>query len=151
MPEIRLVTRIQAAREIVFDLARSVEVHLQSTTHTGERVVAGRTSGYFEAGDQVTWEARHLGVWQRLTVKISEVRYPEYLEDVMLKGAFAAMRHQHIFEVESGATRMTDIFYFKSPLGVLGSVADKLFLESYMRKFLLKRNEHIKALAEANG
>jgi ligand-binding SRPBCC domain-containing protein len=149
MPEIRIVTRIQALQETVFDLARSVEVHLQSTAHTVERVVSGRTSGLFEAGDLVTWEARHLGVRQRLTVKITQVRFPDFLEDSMIKGAFSEMRHQHIFESESGATVMTDIFYYKSPLGLLGKLADKLFLEAYMRKLLLKRNAAIKALAEA--
>ena len=118
MPEIRIVTRIHAAREIVFDLARSVDVHLQSTAHTRERVYSGRTSGLFETGDVVTWEAWHLGFRQRLTVKVVQVNPPDFLEDVMVKGAFSEMRHQHIFESESGATRMTDIFYYKSPLGV---------------------------------
>jgi ligand-binding SRPBCC domain-containing protein len=148
MPEIKIVTRIQASREIVFDLARSVEVHLQSTAHTGERVVNGRTSGLFEENDVVTWEARHLGIRQRLTVKITQVRFPEFFEDVMVKGAFAAMHHEHIFESEPGATRMTDIFYYKSPFGLLGKLADTLFLEAYMRRLLVRRNAVIQALAE---
>lgn len=148
MPEIRIVTRIQASRETVFDLARSVEVHLQSTAHTGERVVNGRTSGLFEAGDVVTWEARHLGIRQRLTVNITQVRFPDFLEDVMVKGVFAEMRHKHIFETESGTTVMTDIFYYKSPFGLLGKLADGLFLKAYMRNLLLKRNAEIKSLAE---
>jgi ligand-binding SRPBCC domain-containing protein len=151
MPEIRIVTRIQASRETVFDLARSVEVHLKSTAHTEERVVSGRISGVFEEGDIVTWEARHLGIRQRLTVKITQVRFPDFLEDVMMKGAFAEMRHQHFFESQSEATVMTDIFYYKSPLGLLGKLADKLFLEMYMRNLLLKRNAVIKVLAETNA
>jgi ligand-binding SRPBCC domain-containing protein len=151
MPEIRIVTHIQAPRETVFDLARSVEVHLQSTAHTGERVVMGRTVGLFETGDVVTWEARHLGVRQRLTVKITEVRFPDFLQDVMVRGVFSEMRHQHMFESKSGATWMTDIFFYKAPLGLLGKLADKLFLEAYMRNLLLKRNAVIKAMAEADA
>jgi ligand-binding SRPBCC domain-containing protein len=148
MPEIRIVTRIQAPRESVFDLARSVDVHLKSTAHTGERVVNGRTSGLFETDDVVTWEAVHLGIRQQLTVKIMQVRFPEFLEDVMVKGAFAEMRHQHIFESAAGATVMTDIFYYQSPFGLLGKLADTLFLVTYMRKLLIRRNAEIKALAE---
>jgi ligand-binding SRPBCC domain-containing protein len=149
MPEIRIVTRIQASRETVFDLARSVDVHLQSTAHTGERVVNGRTTGLFEANDVVTWEARHLGIRQRLTVKITQVCFPDFLEDIMVSGAFAEMSHQHIFESHAGATVMTDIFYYKSPLGWLGKLADNLFLEAYLRNLLVKRNTIIKTLAEA--
>jgi ligand-binding SRPBCC domain-containing protein len=151
MPEIRIVTRIQASRETVFDLARSVEVHLQSTAHTGERVVKGRTSGLFQANDVVTWEAVHFGIRQRLTVKITKVRSPEFLEDKMVKGPFAEMRHQHIFGSESGVTIMTDIFYYKSPFGLLGKLADKLFLEAYMWSFLAKRNAEIKSLSEVKS
>ena len=43
---------------------------------------------------------------------------------------------------------MKDIFDFTSPLGILGRVADTLFLESYMRGFIVKRNDVIKKAAE---
>lgn len=43
---------------------------------------------------------------------------------------------------------MTDIFDYQSPLGILGKVADVLFLKRYMSKFLSKRNEVIKLYAE---
>ena len=148
MPEIWLDTFIKAKPEVVFDLARSVDVHLNSMTHTRERVVQGKTTGLFEAGDVVAWQARHLGVMQRLTVKITVVRPPEFLEDVMVQGAFAEMRHQHFFVAVDGGTKMTDHFFYRSPLGVLGRMADSLFLERYMRNLLIKRNAAIKALAE---
>jgi ligand-binding SRPBCC domain-containing protein len=148
MPEIWLDTFIKAKPEVVFDLARSVDVHLNSMTHARERVVQGKTSGLFEAGDVVTWQARHLGVMQHLTVKITEVWPPEFLEDVMVRGAFAEMRHQHFFEATDGGTKMTDKFFYRSPLGILGKMADRLFLERYMRDLLISRNAAIKALAE---
>lgn len=151
MPEIRIVSHINAPQERVFDLARSVQVHLQSTTKTNERVVAGRFAGLFEAGDVVTWEATHLGVRQQLTVKITEMVYPQFFEDVMVKGAFAQMRHQHKFETTGEITTMTDIFCYTSPLGLLGRLADKIFLQAYMSRFLVQRNALIKSLAEANA
>ncbi len=43
---------------------------------------------------------------------------------------------------------MTDIFTYQAPLGLLGRLADKLFLEKYMTGFLEKRNELIKEFAE---
>ena len=45
MSVIRLRTLIDAPRERVFDLARSIEFHQDSTEGTGERAVDGVVSG----------------------------------------------------------------------------------------------------------
>jgi hypothetical protein len=45
---------------------------------------------------------------------------------------------------------MKDVFDFESPLGVLGKLANVLFLKSYMTKLLVERNRVIKEVAE-NG
>lgn len=73
MPVIRLETVIRAPRMTCFDLARSVGAHLGSTADTGERVVSGRRSGLLELGEEITWEARHLGVRQQLTARITRL------------------------------------------------------------------------------
>ncbi len=39
---------------------------------------------------------------------------------------------------------MKDTFNYKSPLGVLGKIADKLFLEKYMRHFIIHRAKELK-------
>jgi len=46
-------------------------------------------------------------------------------------------------------TVMRDRFEFDSPLGILGRIADWLFLASYMRRFLVRRNAVLKQLAES--
>jgi hypothetical protein len=43
---------------------------------------------------------------------------------------------------------MEDVFTFSAPLGPLGLLAERIFLEQYMRQLLVKRNAVIKALAE---
>jgi hypothetical protein len=68
MPLIELSTVICAPRERVFDLARSIDAHQDSTGGTHERAVAGVTTGLIGLNAEVTWEARHLGVGQKLTV-----------------------------------------------------------------------------------
>jgi hypothetical protein len=67
MSVIQLTTIILAPVERVFDLARSIDLHVASTAHTGERAVAGVTSGLLGPGEEVTWRAKHFGVWQHLT------------------------------------------------------------------------------------
>src|SRR4051812_35969171 len=97
MPTIRIETSIDAPPERCFDLARDVAAHVRSTEGTGERAVGGVTRGLLELGDEVTWEARHLGVRQRLTVRISRLERPRVFEDVLVRGAFASLHHIHEF------------------------------------------------------
>jgi ligand-binding SRPBCC domain-containing protein/adenylate kinase family enzyme len=151
MAVIELQTLIGASRERVFDLARSIEVHQDSTAGTDERAVAGVTSGLIGLGEEVTWEARHLGVRQRLRVKLTAFERPHWFQDAMLQGAFARMQHDHRFEERNGQTLMSDRFEFASPFGPLGRLVDWLFLTRYMRSFLLQRNARLKQIAESEA
>lgn len=148
MPVIRLETFIKADQKIVFDLARSIDLHQISTAHTHERAIAGKTSGLIELGESVTWEAKHFGIVQQLTSKITEMQSPDYFADEMVSGAFKSFKHQHIFEAKGGETIMTDVFDYISPYGILGKVADWLFLKRYMTDLLVQRNHIIKEHAE---
>lgn len=151
MPLIVLETHIGAPRERVFDLARSIDAHQASSLGTSERAVAGVTSGLIGLGEEVTWRARHLGVTQHLTVRITAFDRPAHFQDVMLRGAFARMRHDHDFaEIDPDETRMTDRFDFAAPLGPLGHLAEAVFLTRYMRRFLLRRNAILKHHAESD-
>jgi ligand-binding SRPBCC domain-containing protein len=148
MATIKLETRIHASIEICFDVSRDIDVHIESTKDTGETAIAGTTSGLIGLGESVTWRARHLGIWQTLTSKITAFNYPVYFTDEMVQGAFTSFKHEHIFEATENNTLMTDVFQFESPLGILGKLANRLFLRAYMRNLLVHRNEVIKKEAE---
>jgi len=149
MPIIELSTVIRAPRARVFDLARSIDAHQDSTGGTEERAVAGVTKGLIGMDDKVTWEARHFGVRQRLTVRVTALDRPKHFQDVMISGAFKRMVHDHEFAKHPAGTLMRDRFEFTSPLGILGRIVDWLFLTSYMRRFIVRRNEVLKQLAES--
>jgi ligand-binding SRPBCC domain-containing protein len=149
MPSITIETLINAPIQRCFDLSRNIDLHTDSMKHTGEKAIAGRTSGLIELGETVTWEAKHFGIRQTLTSKITEFDYPNYFVDEQVSGAFKTIRHEHRFEAHGGQTLMTDVFTFESPLGLLGRLANILFLKSYMKRLLVKRNEIIKQAAES--
>lgn len=150
MPTIRLETPINVPVQTCFDLARSIDLHPRTTAPTRERAVAGRTTGLFGAGDTVTFEAVHLGVRQRLSSRMTEFEPPFAFADEMTRGAFRSLTHRHEFAaLPDGGTRMTDTLSFTSPLGMLGRLADLLFLERYMRRFLESRNRELKRIAES--
>ena len=149
MPIIKLTTEIRGKIEVVFDLARSIDLHKISTAHTKEEAIAGKTSGLISLNETVTWRARHFGIWQELTSKITGFEAPNYFADEMVKGAFKNFKHEHFFEEKSGVTIMKDIFDYSSPFGLLGRSADSLFLKRYMTELLEKRNDTIKYFAES--
>lgn len=151
MPVIRVETRIAAPIERCFDLARNVEAHQDSLAGTGERAVAGVTSGLLGPGDTVTWEATHFGVKQRLTARITAFAPPDRFVDELVRGAFHAFTHTHDFTRITVGTLMVDTFRYTAPLGPLGRLADVLFLERYMRQLLTARGQALKQAAEAEA
>ncbi|RLQ93335.1 SRPBCC family protein [Falsibacillus albus] len=149
MPNIKFTIFIQADIEKCFDLARDIDIHTKTVDKRNkERAVGGRTSGLIEAGEHVTWEAIHFGVKQNLTAKIIEMNRPYRFVDVMVKGAFQSFVHTHEFRKDENGTWMTDTFMYKSPLGFIGRLADALFLEKYMKSFIIQRSRELKKLAE---
>jgi ligand-binding SRPBCC domain-containing protein len=150
MYTLRVTTTIAAPIARCFDLARSIEAHIQSAGPSGEKAVAGRTSGLLVLGDEVTWEARHLGIRRRLAGRITAFEPPNYFQDRMIKGAFRFLEHDHYFEPgESGGTVMVDVLRFQAPWGPLGWVAERLFLAGHLRRFLRRRGLALKAMAQA--
>lgn len=150
MPLIKLETIIEAPIERCFDLSRSIDLHKISTEPSNEEAIAGRTSGLIELGEFVTWRAKHFGIVQTLTSKITEFDFPILFVDEMTSGAFKSFRHEHHFNWLNGRTIMTDKFDYSSPLGLFGNLADKLFLTRYMTNLLNKRNSVIKQFAESD-
>lgn len=150
MPKIIITTTINAPRERVFDLARSIDAHMASTSKSKEIAIAGVTSGLIGMGEEVTWQASHLGIKQRLKVQITEFERPVFFTDEMIFGAFKSMKHTHRFEEHNGCTHMIDEFEFQAPLMILGRIAEALFLTRYMRAFIIERNRVLKDLAESD-
>ncbi|GAB0157626.1 hypothetical protein CHRYSEOSP005_29050 [Chryseobacterium sp. Alg-005] len=149
MPEIYLETYIKADIHKVFDIARDIDLHQKSTSKTNEKAIAGRTSGLIENNETVTWRAKHLGVYQTHTSKIIDMKKPYQFTDIMLKGTFKSLNHQHIFKEKEDGTLMIDVFEFESPFGILGKFFNTVFLTNYLKNFLLERNAMIKKEAEA--
>src|SRR4051794_24247097 len=116
MPIINLETIINAPVKRVFDLSRCIDLHLDSLAQTKEKAVAGVTKGLIELGQNVTWEATHFGIRQKLTSKITIFDSPNHFRDSMVAGAFSRFDHDHFFSEADGKTLMRDVFDYRSPL-----------------------------------
>jgi ligand-binding SRPBCC domain-containing protein len=148
MPQIHLTSFIAAPIERVFDLSRSINLHQVSTAGTNEKAVAGVLNGLININETVTWQAKHLFKTRRFTSKITAMRGPDFFTDEMVSGDFKNFYHEHHFKVAQNGTIMIDLINFECPFGIIGKMANSIFLKSYIEKFLIKRNEVIKEYAE---
>jgi ligand-binding SRPBCC domain-containing protein len=151
MSIIRVEIDINAPATVCFDMARSVDAHIESARTTGECAVSGVTSGMLNLGDEVTWRAKHFGLTQDLTSRIVAFDRPHHFRDEMVRGAFRRLVHDHYFESVAGRTRMRDVFDFTAPLGPLGTLVDRVILTAYLRRFLENRAQSLKQLAESGA
>jgi ligand-binding SRPBCC domain-containing protein len=140
---------IRASRELCFDLARDIDLHPHSMAGSGERAIAGRTSGLIELGEEVTWQARHFGLIHTHRARITAFERPAHFRDSMVAGRFKRFEHDHVFDEVAGLTRMRDILDFESPCGPLGRLVDRFVLSGYLSRLLRRRGAVIKAEAEA--
>lgn len=150
MPIIEVAIEIRAPIERVFDLSRSIDLHVETTSRTNERAIGGVITGLIGPEQEVTWEARHFGIRQELTSRITAFARPHHFRDSMVRGAFRGFDHDHFFEHHGDVTVMRDRFDFESPMGLLGKLADHLFLSGYLKAFLVERNKRIKSVAEGD-
>jgi ligand-binding SRPBCC domain-containing protein len=150
MPHIHITTFIAAPVERVFDLSRSIGLHKRSMIRFKEQAVSGKTSGFMELGDVVTWKAKH--VWKERILKVKMISYqkPHSFTDEQIQGDFKRMKHEHFFKPCNNGTIMIDQFHFKTPYGRFGEWFNKFYLINYMTQLLEERNGVIKSVAESN-
>ncbi|MCJ8010808.1 SRPBCC family protein [Paenibacillus sp. KQZ6P-2] len=138
--------------DVCFDLARNIHLHTQTVwKHTKERTIEGTTKGIIGEGEYVTFQATHFLIRQKLTSQVTEFRRPYLFTDVMVRGAFKSLRHEHTFEDVHGKTLMKDKLIFEAPFGVIGWMTERLILKNYMKRFLEYRNQQLKIFAEEIG
>jgi ligand-binding SRPBCC domain-containing protein len=147
MPTFRILTTIAAPIEQCFDLSRSTDLHLESMIAAGERAIAGVTSGLIDDGEEVTWEAHHLGVRWRMTSRITAFDRPHRFVDEMVDGPSASFRDQHDFQEDGDGTAMTDTVGRSNGTRPDRPVAD-VVAAAYLRRLLRLRNAAIKRHAE---
>lgn len=140
MPRIVLTTSISATPGQCFELSLSVDAHRSSMSDSGERAIAGVSSGVMRLGDSVTWRAHHFGIPFTMTSAISEYDAPHRFVDEQESGPFRRWWHEHRFEPVGGGTLMTDVVEFESPAGPVGRLVNVLVLTRYVTTLLERRN-----------
>jgi ligand-binding SRPBCC domain-containing protein len=136
-----IVTLAPVSPDVLFDVSLDIDAHMSSMAASGERAVAGVTSGRIALGETVTWRARHFGIWFTMTSQIIAFERPTNFVDEQVHGPFRRFHHEHRFESMLNGTRMTDTVTLASP--VFGVLAERLVLVPYLRRLIRMRNAHL--------
>ncbi|MFM9904545.1 MAG: SRPBCC family protein [Pyrinomonadaceae bacterium] len=142
MPTIVLETLIHARAEECFDLVRDKRIQTEPLP---------AIFGDFGMGQKVTFKSKNFGLDQSLTVKVTEFERPTLFVDEMTEGSLRSFRHIHEFLFVENGTLMRDTLIWETPFGLLGRVADMLFLERHLTNLVSTRNAKLKQIAEARA
>jgi len=69
------------------------------------------------------------GIPMNWTTEITHVQEPNYFVDEQRFGPYALWHHQHHFKEVDGGVEMTDEVNYAIPFGLLGRLANRLFVE----------------------
>jgi ligand-binding SRPBCC domain-containing protein len=148
MTTIKLKTEINAPLNQVFDLARNIDIHKQSTAKSKETAIAGVVSGLINLNDTVTWRGKHFRFFLTHKSVISEMEIPFHFVDKMVEGRFKSFKHTHTFVQKDDSTIMIDTVEYETPFGLAGKLFDLMVLKNYLYNFIAERNYFIKQIAE---
>ena len=152
MPVIRYEVSVRASAERCFDLARSVDLHVDSSTGIAARAIGGRRSGLSGEGDETVWSARFCGVRFSMTTRIEDFRFPRRFNDRMTHGLLRRFEHIYRFRaLPDGDCEMSDELRVEALFGPLGWLMEIVYLMPRMRVLVRERLEHIKRVAEGTG
>ncbi len=151
MATIRCEVSVQASVERCFDLARSVDLHVDSSTGIGARAMGGRRGGLSGEGDHTVWSARFFGVRFAMTTRIEDFASPARFGDRMTRGLLRKFEHVYRFRpLPGGGCGMSDELTVEAPFGPLGRWMERLYLTRRMDGLVCSRLEHIKRVAEGD-
>ena len=128
--------------------------HAAQIASPGQRVVSVEGRFPLRTGDEVRLRVRQLPLpWaQTWLVRVERIEEPTLIVDEMLRGPFAAWRHEHRFaELPGGRTLLTDHVIYRLPGGVLGRVAGALGGRRLLLATFRSRQRRTRAVLEAEA
>jgi len=145
-------TIVPTTIERAFELSLDVDLHAEGFADSNESAIDGVMAGAMQAGDTVTWRARHFGIWWTMTSEIVEYDPPRFFVDQQKRGPFKRFHHEHHFEqLGDGTTKMIDRIDFDAPLGILGRIAERAVLGRYLPKLIDQRNDFLVTAARRDA
>jgi ligand-binding SRPBCC domain-containing protein len=81
-----------------------------------------------------------LSIPVRWVTEITQVKDREYFTDDQRVGPYKLWHHQHFFKQVEGGVEMTDIVHYQAPFGIIGQIAEMLFINRKVKQIFDYRN-----------
>jgi len=129
--QLKTEQRIPASIEEVWDFISS-PANLKKITpeHMGFDITSGDLPEKMYPGMIISYKVSPLlGIKMTWVTEITHVEDRKYFVDEQRVGPYALWHHEHIIEEIDGGVLMKDIVSYKPPMGLLGSIANALFIK----------------------
>lgn len=101
------------------------------------------------AGMFITYKVRPAaGIKLNWVTEITQISNRKYFIDEQRRGPFSIWHHEHHFREVSGGIEMHDILYYAVPFGILGKLANMLFVKKKVEYIFIYREKQIEELFE---
>lgn len=132
---IKTVQRIPVSLDKAWDFF-SDPANLQTITPEGMgfKVISKHHGDRMYAGQLIEYKVRPVaGIPVYWMTEITQVKDRVYFIDEQRFGPYTLWHHQHHFKEIPGGVEMTDIVHYKNPLGILGRIANRLFVKNKLK------------------
>jgi len=113
----------------------------------GFKILSKKHGDKMYAGQIIEYKVKPVaGIPVYWMTEITHVVEKKYFVDEQRFGPYALWHHQHHFEIIDGGVQMTDIVYYKSPLWLLGDIANALFVRKQLKnifEYRFKKAEEV--------
>jgi ligand-binding SRPBCC domain-containing protein len=142
---IKTVQKIPVSLEKAWEFF-SNPANLQAITpdDMGFKIISRHHGDKMYAGQIIEYKVKPLlGIPVYWMTEITQVKDKEYFIDEQRYGPYSLWHHQHHFKVINGGVEMTDIVHYKMPLGLIGRLANKLFVRRKLSKIFTYRYQKV--------
>lgn len=103
--------------------------------HMGFEVTGNTGKGQMYPGMIITYKVSPLlGIKLNWVTEITHVKDKEYFVDEQRIGPYTMWHHEHKIEPIEGGIMMTDIVTYQPPMGILGAIANTLFIKKQLEE-----------------
>ena len=136
---------IKASMEEVWQFISSPE-NLKEITpdHMGFDIVSDNLPEKMYPGMIIHYKVSPLfGIRTNWVTEITQVKDLEFFVDEQRVGPYRMWHHQHILEPLEAGVLMKDIITYSPPFGVIGAIANKLFIRNKLEEIFAYRQDAI--------
>jgi len=83
------------------------------------------------------------GIKMDWVTEITYIKDRQYFIDEQRFGPYALWHHEHHFEEQAGGVLMTDLLHYKVPYGIIGTIADAIFVNDKIEQIFAFRKKAI--------